>query len=107
MGFVRVRLVPAGMMISPLRSVDDIRQHQLGALQAGLHPVRKTNAFYRNRLHDATSWNHVERLPFTTKADLMLDQREHPPYGTNLTSPLEQYVRLHQTSATTSRQPSP
>ena len=105
MGFVRVRLVPAGMMISPLRSVDDIRQHQLGALQAGLSPVRKTNAFYRNRLHDVTSWNDFERLPFTTKADLMLDQREHPPYGTNLTFPLEQYVRLHQTSGTSGSQP--
>ena len=67
MGFVRVRLVPAGMMISPLRSVDDIRQHQLGALQAGLSTVRKTNAFYRDRLHDVTSWNDFERLPFTPK----------------------------------------
>ena len=105
MGFVRVRLVPAGMMISPLRSVDDIRQHQLGALQAGLSTVRKTNAFYRDRLHDVTSWNDFERLPFTTKADLMLDQRDHPPYGTNLTFPLEQYVRLHQTSGTSGSQP--
>ena len=105
MGFVRVRLVPAGMMISPLRSVDDIRQHQLAALQAGLSTVRKTNAFYRDRLHDVTSWNDFERLPFTTKADLMLDQRDHPPYGTNLAFPLEQYVRLHQTSGTSGSQP--
>jgi len=105
MGFVRVRLVPAGMMISPLRSVDDIRQHQLAALQAGLSTVRKTNAFYRDRLHDVTSWNDFERLPFTTKADLMLDQRDHPPYGTNLAFPLERYVRLHQTSGTSGSQP--
>src|SRR5438128_2043954 len=105
MGFVRVRLVPAGMMIRPLRSVDDIRQHQLAALQAGISTVRKTNAFYRDRLHDVTSWNDFERLPFTTKADLMLDQRAHPPYGTNLTFPLEQYVRLHQTSGTSGSQP--
>src|SRR5947209_344298 len=93
------------MMIRPLRSVDDIRQHQLAALQAGLSTVRKTNAFYRDRLHDVTSWNDFERIPFTTKADLMLDQREHPPYGTNLTFPLEQYVRLHQTSGTSGSQP--
>ena len=105
MGFVRVRLVPAGMMIRPLRSVDDIRQHQLAALQAGLSTVRKTNAFYRDRLHDVTSWNDFERLPFTTKADLMLDQRDHPPYGTNLAFPLERYVRLHQTSGTSGSQP--
>src|SRR5437762_12193731 len=105
MGFVRVRLVPAGMMISPLRSVEDIRQHQLGVLQAGLSTVRKTNTFYRDRLHDVTSWNDFERLPFATNADLMLDQREHPPYGTNLTFPLEQYVPLHQTYRTSGRQP--
>ena len=31
----------------------------------------------------------------------MADQRDHPPYGTNLTFPLEDYVQLHQTSGTT------
>jgi phenylacetate-CoA ligase len=41
-------------------------------------------------------------LPFTTKAELIADQREHPPYGEILTYPLERYSRLHQTSGTTS-----
>src|SRR5437879_12279686 len=93
------------MMTSPPRSVDEIRQHQLRALQSGLKTVRRTNAFYRDRLHDVSSWNDFERLPFTTKADLMIDQRDHPPYGTNLTFPLEHYVRLHQTSGTSGSQP--
>src|SRR3989442_1007385 len=93
------------MMTSPPHSVDEIRQHQLRALQSGLKTVRRTNAFYRDRLHDVTSWNDFERLPFTTKADLMTDQHEHPPYGTNLTFPLEEYVRLHQTSGTSGSQP--
>src|SRR5213080_1018987 len=105
MGFVRGRLVPAGMMTSPPRSVDEIRQHQLRALQSGLETVHRTNAFYRDRLHDVSSWNDFERLPFTTKADLMIDQQDHPPYGTNLTFPLEHYVRLHQTSGTSGSQP--
>src|SRR5437762_12667429 len=35
----------------------------------------------------------------------MADQREHSPYGTNLTFPLEHYVRLHQTSGTSGSQP--
>src|SRR6058998_3840216 len=105
MGFVRVTLVPAGMMTSPPRSVDEIRQHQLRTLQSGLRTVLRTNAFQRDRLHDVTSWNDFERLPFTTKADLMADQREHPPYGANLTFPLEHYVRLHQTSGTSGSQP--
>jgi hypothetical protein len=84
MGFVRVRLVPAGMMSSPLRSVDEIRQHQLRALQSGLQTVLRTNAFYRDRLHEVADWNDFERLPFTTKADLMLDPRastlRHQPH---------------------------
>ena len=44
------------------------------------------------------------RLPrgcrFTTKAELVDDQAAHPPFGTNLTYPLERYVRVHQTSGT-------
>ncbi len=43
----------------------------------------------------------LARLPFVTKAELIADQREHPPYGEILTYPLERYSRLHQTSGTT------
>ena len=31
----------------------------------------------------------------------MADQQRHPPFGTNLTYPLERYTHLHQTSGTT------
>jgi len=41
-----------------------------------------------------------EQVPFTTKAELAADQKAHPPYGTNLTYPLERYTRCHQTSGT-------
>src|SRR5207247_10907475 len=41
------------------------------------------------------------RVPFTTKAELVADQHAHPPYGTNLTFPLECYTRCHATSGTT------
>ena len=34
------------------------------------------------------------------KAELVADQAAHPPFGTNLTYPLERYVRVHQTSGT-------
>ena len=37
-------------------------------------------------------------MPFTRKADLIADQRTHPPYGTNLTFPLSAYCRMSQTS---------
>src|SRR4051812_19569713 len=44
-----------------------------------------------------------DRLPFTTKAELLADQEANPPYGTNLTYGLTSYTRLHQTSGTHGR----
>lgn len=65
------------------------------------------NRFYARKFGqvNAADFRHstdLQRLPFTTKAELIADQREHPPYGEILTYPLEQYSRLHQTSGTTS-----
>jgi phenylacetate-CoA ligase len=66
------------------------------------------NAFVRRKLAsagvraaaDLRTWDDFARLPFTTKRDLVEDQAEFPPFGTNLTYPLERYVRVHQTSGT-------
>jgi len=44
-------------------------------------------------------------LPFTLKSELLDDQCENPPYGSNLTYPLARYSRLHQSSGTTTGQP--
>ena len=41
-----------------------------------------------------------QRLPFTTKDELLANQAEHPPYGELLTRPAAHYTRLHQTSGT-------
>lgn len=41
------------------------------------------------------------RAPFTTKAQCVEDQLNHPPFGTNLTYPLDRYTRFHSTSGTT------
>ena len=49
---------------------------------------------------DLRTWDDFRRLPFTRKSELVDDQAEHPPFGTNLTFPLERYVRVHQTSGT-------
>lgn len=50
---------------------------------------------------DLRSWDDFRRLPLTRKADFVADQALHPPFGSNLTYPLERYVRAHQTSGTT------
>jgi phenylacetate-CoA ligase len=52
-------------------------------------------------VEDIQSRDDFSRLPFTRKHELVDDQAEHPPFGTNLTYPLDRYVRLHQTSGTT------
>ena len=39
-------------------------------------------------------------MPFTVKDAIAENQQQHPPYGTNLTFPVEQYSRFNQTSAT-------
>ena len=77
---------------------------QLRSLVAELFPA---NQFYTNKLNAVGVTFDVEsledfsrRFPFTTKAELVADQRAHPPFGTNLTYPLERYTRFHQTSGT-------
>ena len=64
-----------------------------------------TNRFWRDRLHEVHGWDDFERLPLTTKAEVLADQSSHPPFGTNLTFPLERYVRLHQTSGSSGAHP--
>ena len=75
--------------------------------QALLQRVRETNAFQSAcfpGLADCDQWSgfdeFVENCPFTGKNDLALDRRQNPPYGTNLTFPVEEYSCFHQTSGT-------
>ena len=77
------------------------RRTQWERLSARLPELRRTNEFYSAKLPPRASG--LGDLPFTTKADLSEDQDAHPPFGTNLTYPIDRYVRLHQTSGTTGR----
>lgn len=82
-----------------------LRAHQWTRLQAVLAVTGERNAFYRRKWGGATcmSWDDFGNLPLTTKAELVADQEAHPPFGTNLAAPLEDFVRVHQTSGTTGR----
>src|SRR6185503_9605889 len=62
--------------------------------------TRKWKAAGLAGAEDLRSWDDFSRLPFTRKAELGLDQAAHPPFGTNLTYPIDRYVRVHQTSGT-------
>jgi phenylacetate-CoA ligase len=88
-----------------------LREHQWRRLRALIDAIYETpgNVFWRTAWAragvrapaDVTSWDDFLRLPCSTKRDLVEDQAAHPPFGTNLTYPLERYVRVHQTSGTT------
>ena len=86
-----------------------IETHQLTRLQEGLRRILPANRFYRKKLLQESETLSIERLadiaclPFTTKRELVADQEEHPLFGTNLTYPLSEYVRFHQTSGTAGR----
>ncbi|MCB1127866.1 MAG: AMP-binding protein, partial [Verrucomicrobiae bacterium] len=93
------------------RSRADLRAGQLVALHRLLGRIVPANPFQRRRLAaaglEAGSLKDLQdfytRAPFTTKPELARDQEEHPPFGSNLTHPLEAYTRLHQTSGTSGR----
>jgi phenylacetate-CoA ligase len=78
---------------------------QLERLRAGIHALLTSNRFYRNRLHPVQTWDDFERLPLTTKAEITADQQANPPFGSNLTFPIDRYIRLHQTSGTSGTTP--
>ena len=65
----------------------------------------ESNRFYQARLHPVRTWNDFQRLPLTTKEEITADQQANPPFGTNLTFPIDRYSRLHQTSGTSGSRP--
>lgn len=78
---------------------------QLRSLVTELFPANK---FYSSKLNAAgitfdiaSLEDFSARFPFTTKSELVQDQLANPPFGTNLTYPLDRYTRFHQTSGTT------
>ncbi len=58
-----------------------------------LAAILPTNRFYAGKAAGGDAF-------FTNKQELIDDQASHPPYGTNLTFPLDRYTRFCQTSGT-------
>jgi phenylacetate-CoA ligase len=85
--------------------VDDAAR--LARLNSGLALLVEKNDFYRRKLQGTAlpleSLADIERIPFTTKSELVGDQNENPPYGTNLTEAISDYTRIHTTSGTSGR----
>lgn len=88
----------------------DIEARQMELLQNLLVAIDGRNEFWTTKYAEAgvdlqavKSLEHFRQLPFSTKQELVADQNEHGPFGTNLTYPRTEYCRLHQTSGTTGR----
>jgi phenylacetate-CoA ligase len=86
----------------------EIAADQLEQLRTLVTELFPANRFYTSKLNAAgitfdisSLEDFSKRFPFTIKRELVDDQSAHPPFGTNLTYPLERYIRFHQTSGTT------
>jgi phenylacetate-CoA ligase len=90
---------------------ENLVKHQLSRMRVLVKELLASNPFYGRRLRDAgftdvrmiDSLEDLKSLPFTQKSELVEDQEAHPPFGTNLTFPLDRYIHLHQTSGTTGK----
>lgn len=84
-------------------ALERLQRRKLTAL---MEAVRAGNAFYRRKLADVefdARHDPIAKLPFTTRPEIEHDQTANPPFGGNLTHPLESYCRYHQTSGTSGR----
>ncbi|HET9530586.1 MAG TPA: AMP-binding protein, partial [Blastocatellia bacterium] len=82
----------------------ELQDERLRALMVEL----RTNRFYKEKLRaagleaeDIRSADDLAKLPFTTKSELVEEQRGDPPFGRLLTYPISRYRYYHQTSGTT------
>ena len=91
----------------PLTARAEIEADQLVKLRTLLRVVVPDNPFYRAKLGSRADIESLEEysqsIPFTFKHELIADQIAHPPYGSNLTYPLERYSRFSQTSGSTGK----
>jgi phenylacetate-CoA ligase len=88
---------------------DALRAHQWARFQHLARAIHPANSFVTRKWKeigigspdDLRNWDDFARLPFTGKSELVDDQAACPPFGSNLTFPLDHYVGVHQTSGTT------
>jgi phenylacetate-CoA ligase len=107
----RLALLSSGGIIQPVPAAafsppEAIRAAQREKFAALWSTVTQQNAFYRRKFEGVRFdpvRDNLAALPFTTRAELQDDQSAHPPYGSNLSFPIEQYTRFHQTSGTHGR----
>lgn len=100
-------------MNAPHNTIDIQSRSDLARLQANrlgtlLAEVLPRNRFWQSKFAaaglsaaDIRAVADLQKIPLTSKAEILADQAAYPPYGTSLTCDLGGYSRLHQTSGTT------
>jgi phenylacetate-CoA ligase len=86
-----------------------LRELQLHKLNRLLNDVWERNPFYTHKWcemgvphHHLESLEQLADFPFTTRDELLQDQRLTPPLGTNFSQPLHHYKRIHRSSGVAS-----
>src|SRR4030095_11785273 len=96
------------MMASEYSDRQTLSRAQADRLSRLIAALYGENRFYTRKFDDAGIRpgalrfpDDLERLPTTSKKELVADQAASPPWGTALTEPIEHYTRYNQTSSTT------
>ena len=83
--------------------LERLREVQFQKLQEVLHVAYRFNRFYQRKFQEhgvaleaIQSLDDMTRLPFSYKREFQEDQEQNPPFGTNLSEQLENYIRYHQ-----------
>ena len=91
-------------------SRETIRKIQTTKFLKQVRHAYENSPFYQKKFKEAglkpediRSLDDLTLFPFTTKDELKADQAEHPPWGSVLSVPIDDCLRVHSTSATTGR----
>ena len=91
-------------------SRETIRKIQTTKFLGQVRHAYENSPFYQKKFKEAglkpediRSLDDLTLFPFTTKDELKADQAEHPPWGSVLSVPIDDCLRVHSTSATTGR----
>jgi len=89
-------------------SRERLREHQYRRLKSVLEVASRRNPFYQQKfqkhgieIETMKSLDDINKLPFSYKNEFERDHQENPPFGTNLSEPIENFIRYHQTTGTT------
>ena len=81
-----------------LNSLRRLIKHQLSNPKS-LNAIKLINSGINNA-NNITREQFIDDCSFTTKSEIVLDHKNNPPFGSNLTRDLKSYCRLSKTSGT-------